>query len=496
MSQAVKVGIFATIVLVLLGWFVLKIEDLHPFAPAGRRIDALFDSVAGLDDRSAVRVSGVRVGRVDGIDLAPDNRRARVHLLLQRPLGLTEGTFARISNLGLLGDKYVELVPGPSDAPTLPEEATIEGLTPPGFDDAMAKLNDVADAIQAVAKPVSEGLTGTGQPTPLSRLIDNLEATTGEIRLLVETNREQLSGTIRNFDQVSATLARELPGLVERLDSLLASVDAVVTENRGNLATSAANVAELTDDLRQTTADLNVISGRLARGEGSLGKLLASDQAHDELVSTLDSIQSGVGELTDTLGRVKKLRLDLDMHGFSLPDRNDSLGSFGLTLFPREDSRRLYRVGLSQTPGGSEQVKRRVVTVTGPDGESRTTTIDTVTTEENRSVLTAMVGLRLADDTRVWTGLIENRFGVDAQVPLWRRRFWLDFKAFDFDRQGNRDPHLRLGGRYFVNDNLYLMGGYDDPLESDLGSFFLGGGIRWNDDDLKYLLGSLPLGGL
>jgi ABC-type transporter Mla subunit MlaD len=70
MTQALKVGIFATIVLLLVGWFVLKIEDLNPFAPQGRVIDAVFESIAGLDDRSAVRIAGVRVGTVDGIELA------------------------------------------------------------------------------------------------------------------------------------------------------------------------------------------------------------------------------------------------------------------------------------------------------------------------------------------------------------------------------------------------------------------------------------------
>ena len=33
---------------------------------------------------------------------------------------------------------------------------------------------------------------------------------------------------------------------------------------------------------------------------------------------------------------------------------------------------------------------------------------------------------------------------------------------------------------------------YDDLLESDYGSAFLGVGISWRDDDLKYLLGSVP----
>lgn len=61
-------------------------------------MDALFDSVAGLDDKSAVRVAGVRVGRVDGIRL--EGRRARVTLLLETPMTLVEGTRALVSNMG------------------------------------------------------------------------------------------------------------------------------------------------------------------------------------------------------------------------------------------------------------------------------------------------------------------------------------------------------------------------------------------------------------
>jgi virulence factor Mce-like protein len=357
MTQALKVGIFATIVLLLLAWFVLKIEDLNPFAPQGRVIDAVFESIAGLDDRSAVRIAGVRVGTVDGIELADDNRRARVHLRLDEPLGLTEGTFARISNLGLLGDKYVELVPGPPEAALLPEVAVIPGMTMPGFDDAMATLNEVANSIRRVADPLAAGLSGEGPPTPISRLIGNLEATSAEIRLLVEGNRGQLDATIANFETFSAALARELPPLVARMEALLAQVDAVVAENRGALGESAQNVAELTGELRGASRDLSAIAGRLERGEGTIGQLLTSDEAHDELVATLGSVQSGVGKLSDTLGRVDKLRLDLDLGGFYLPSAEESHGSLGLTLIPSEDSDKLYRIALSQTPHGDTRTK-------------------------------------------------------------------------------------------------------------------------------------------
>ena len=499
MSQVVKVGIFATIVLLLAAWFVLKIEDFNPFAPAGVALDAAFTSVAGLDDGAAVRIAGVRVGRVDGIELA--GREARVHLVLDDDLQLTEGTHARVASLGLLGDKYVEIVPGPPGAPPLPEGAVIPGQTALSFDDAMAKLNDVADSISGLAGGFGGALSGEGEPTPLSRLIGNLESTSAEIRLLVETNREELGSTIRNFEQVSATLARDLPGLVARMEGLIAEVGGlvgqvggVVGENRADVRRSTENFAELTEEMRGAAANLSAISGRLERGEGTLGKLLTSEEAHAELVDTMDSIQAGVTDLSDTLGRAKRLQLDLDLQGFALADRDDSHGTFGLTLRSDEDTNKLYRVALSQTPAGEREAKTQRITVTNPDGSVETTTVETFT-EQDDSVLSALVGVRLRTDTRLWAGLIEDRFGVQAEHPFLGDRLWVDFQAFDFDRPGDRDPHLRLTGRYHLDDYIFLMGGYDDPLESDLDSLFVGGGIRWTDENLKYLLGAIPLGG-
>lgn len=493
MSQAVKVGIFALIALGLAGYFILKIEDFNPFAGDATRVDALFESVAGLDDKSTIRVAGVRVGRVDGISL--DGRMARVHLLLEEDVGLTEGSFARISNMGLLGDKYIELVPGSTEAPPLPDGATIPGITSPSFDDAMAKLNDVADSIQGLTDPLAGSITGEGEETSLSRLIDNLEATTEQIRLLVEANREQIGRTIGNFEVASAALARELPRLSSQMEAVLAEIHGVVSENREEMGTSAENIAELTEALKTSVDDLNQISGKMARGEGSIGKLLNSDEAHDELVGTMESIQGGVDQLSDTLGRVGRLRLDVDLEGW-VPSESerDSYGGVGLTLIPNPDSRRMYRVGLASAPQGDERMKTQVITETLPDGTTETTRIETLT-REDEPVISALVGYRWDNGLRLWTGLVEEDFGVQAEYPFFERRFWLDFKAFSFDRDDDLDPHLRLTGKWYVNDNVYLQGGYDDPLVDEFDSLFVGGGVRWTDDDLKYLLGSVPTSG-
>src|ERR1700712_1902536 len=131
MKSLVKIGVFATLCLVVLGVLIWKIEDINPFGTKGMHVRAVFDSVAGLDDKASVRIAGVRVGHVDGLGL--QGTRARVNMVMERPIPLTVGTTARIANLGLLGEKYVELIPGPPTGAPLPENAVLVGTTPPSL---------------------------------------------------------------------------------------------------------------------------------------------------------------------------------------------------------------------------------------------------------------------------------------------------------------------------------------------------------------------------
>jgi phospholipid/cholesterol/gamma-HCH transport system substrate-binding protein len=483
MPQAVKLGIFAIVVLVLLGYMVLKIEDVRLFGGAERGVVAVFDSVAGLDDKAAVRIAGVRVGRVDGIELV--DRKARVNLVLEEEVPLTEGTVARIANMGLLGDKYVVLEPGPESASLLPDDAVIPGYTPPTFDEALAKFNRVGDSLGGIAEDGDIG-----------RLIDNLAAVAEEIRYLVEANRDQVSATVANVETFSATLARELPLITSqveevlvRMDRTLAQLEGAVGESRPDVEATAANLRRLTEDARTSVDNLNDVTGRLARGEGSLGKLLTSDEAHDELVSALGSVESGVETLTGALGGIQKIQLQLGLESYWLESVEESRSAFTLDIDPR--SGKLYRVAVVDTPFGKEETKLRRTTVTLPDGTTETTTTETFERTEDVQ-LTGLFGFRLFDDSRFWAGIIESSGGVQVEHPLGGGRLWLSLEAFDFNREGDLEPHIRLSGRYRLTDMIYLRAGYDDFLEGERDSLFLGGGLTWRDDDLKYLLGNLP----
>ena len=492
MAQAVKVGIFAAICLVVLAVLIWNIEEINPFAPQQRRVDAVFDSVAGLDEKATVRVAGVRVGQVESLGLGPNGRNARVTIRLDRPLDLRAGTIARVANLGLLGEKYVEILPGPAGGPPLPEDAVLPGETPLSIDDAMAKLGEIGKSIQRATGSFADVDLGGS----LDRLAKDLELTSREVRLLVAENRATVNSTLASFDQASATLARELPRLAEQMNRTLSQIEGILAENRPNVAGSTENIRELTGSLQTSVDNLNRISEKIASGEGTIGKLVNSEEAHQELVATLDSIQGGVESLSGTLGAINRFKIDLDMQAAYLPGLDeDAISSTTrsqlLVDIDPQDEVRLYRAGIVHTPQGKRRDKTQQVTVTLPDGTTQTTTTQTVS-EERDYQISALFGYRSPQDLRLWAGIIEGSGGAQAEYPLFDKRLWLSFEAYDFSRPDDKAPHLRLTGRYQLNPNLYLIGGYDDFLESQYDSLFLGGGIRWNDDNIKYLLGAAP----
>ncbi len=482
MKSLVKVGVFATLCLIVLGVLIWKIEDLNPFAKKGQRLHAVFSSVAGLDDKASVRIAGVRVGHVDGLGL--QGTQARVTMVLERQVPLTVGTTARIANLGLLGEKYVELVPGPPAAPPLPDNALLIGSTPPSLDDAMAKINDIGASIQKVTGQLSSSDVGSG----ISRLLADIQLTSTEIRMLVAENRASVGSSVRNIDSLTAVLARELPRLAAETNRTLDQISTLVSENRGNVSGSLDNIRELTTKLQTSADNLNKISGTIASGQGTIGKLVNDDKAYNDVVSTLDSIKGGVETLSKSFGGLNKFKIDLDLQGYYLENPKDSQTAFRLDIDP-QDGKRLYRAGIVSTPEGRRSEKTQTYTVTPPSGVPETTTIHTVTEDRTYSA-TALFGYKAPWDTRLYAGIIEGSGGAQVEYPLpvLDRKLLLSFEAFDFNRPNNQSAHLRLLGRYQFHPNLYLVGGYDDPLERNR-SFFLGGGIRWNDDNIKALLG-------
>jgi phospholipid/cholesterol/gamma-HCH transport system substrate-binding protein len=81
----------------------------------GYQLIAQFENIDGIRDGSDVRIGGVKIGSVTSTTLDPKTFLATVGMSVEPSVKLPDDTVAEIVSSGLLGDKYMSLVPGGSD---------------------------------------------------------------------------------------------------------------------------------------------------------------------------------------------------------------------------------------------------------------------------------------------------------------------------------------------------------------------------------------------
>jgi phospholipid/cholesterol/gamma-HCH transport system substrate-binding protein len=113
---------FAVLV-VAIGFMVVASSKIEVKAIEGYPVNIVFQQAGGLENGSDVRISGLKVGTVTDRYLDEDFN-ARVKVVVKSDVKLPEDTLAEIMGDGLMGGKFVNLVPGKSRK-MLEENATI-----------------------------------------------------------------------------------------------------------------------------------------------------------------------------------------------------------------------------------------------------------------------------------------------------------------------------------------------------------------------------------
>ena len=113
-STEVTVGLFVMLGLAALFFLAMKVSNLSAFSDEqGYRVTAEFENIGGLKARSPVTLAGVRIGRVERIELDPETYNANVVLNLYSSFDtLPTDTAASIYTAGLLGEQYIGIEAG------------------------------------------------------------------------------------------------------------------------------------------------------------------------------------------------------------------------------------------------------------------------------------------------------------------------------------------------------------------------------------------------
>jgi len=128
-----KVGIFVFVGLVILAIFILSIGGFKTWS-SGYRININFNFVNGVKAGAPVRFAGVDVGEVKKVVLSfiPQENRSNVRLeiWLRNTIKIPVDSSVWVNTLGLLGEKYVEIMPGKDYANFLKANGSLAGVDP------------------------------------------------------------------------------------------------------------------------------------------------------------------------------------------------------------------------------------------------------------------------------------------------------------------------------------------------------------------------------
>ena len=479
MKLETKIGAFFIATLAILGLLILRTEKLDLFSGNSQaKVVTEFDQVAGLNPQSAVRVAGVRVGVVTGIDL--DGKRARVTMSLPRDYPLYKDATASLSAIGILGEKYIELDPGHPEAGRMADNAIVPSKVGPGLDNLMESLGEIAKNVKGITYALNQSIGGEPGRAKMDEIMDNIRVLTGEFRAMAQENHGTVNATLGNVQSLTSDLKDKLPLIAKQFEDLGRNLNDLVVSNKPEIQGVIGDVRKLTASLQATSDNIKSITAKLDKGEGTIGKLLNDD-------STVTKLNSAVDNVNSMLTGWKSMDLNLDLNFARWTRRGDSAVGLDIDIVPARDH--WYALGFHSTPDGKIATSQSTSINNGVTNQSSTVTTDQVFT------LNAQFAKRLADHYVLTAGIVEGKGGGGAEYRTLNDRLRIGLLGYDFTKRDEKpNPRYRITGSFQFDKNMYVQTGVQDLDNKDLRSFFIGGGLRWTDEDLKKLVGLATVG--
>ena len=211
---------------------------------------AVFSNVSGLEGGNFVRIAGVEVGKVTGVDLHRDGS-VTVDFAVDRNLPLTEGTRAVVRYENLIGDRYLALEAGPGSVRKLPAGGTIP-------------LTQTAPALDV------DALIGGFRPLFRALDPDQVNALSGELLNVFQGQGATISSVLAQTSALTSTLADrdELIGqVIDNLNVVLgrfATRDDQFAQGVDKLSELVAGLADRRSDIATGTAYINAAAATAA----------------------------------------------------------------------------------------------------------------------------------------------------------------------------------------------------------------------------------------
>jgi phospholipid/cholesterol/gamma-HCH transport system substrate-binding protein len=373
------------------------------------------------------------------------------------------------------------------------------------IDKLLRELGLIAEDVKAVTASLRAVAGGEEGEASLRAIVNNTRELSENLNNVVKRNEDRLGIMISNLTSASKEMEKTfvaLSDVTERIKRGEGSVGKLIKDDRvfDNLNETVASLKDImekinrgegtvgklvneervVDNLNETLVSMKDISDKINKGEGTIGKLVNDEETVNNLNAGLKSIDESMKGINRYVSKSEQFRTFLSYRGEYLFDKSDAKSYLDLKFQPKWD--KFYILGVVTDPRG-----KRTVTDRTTDGK----TTRTEEWEKDELLFNVEIGKRFKDVV-LRGGLLESTGGIGLDYFALNDDLKFTCEAFDFD--ADRDPHLKVFAEYELLKHVYLSAGWDDFLSNEGNeSPFIGFSIRFEDDDLKYLLTSAPL---
>lgn len=337
-GRKLRVGVFVLIgVAAFLGMVYALGARARLFEPRFT-VHADFTEVGGLVEGATVRLAGVQIGRVSGVNLPPAPAgKVRVDMTIARRYGdrVRKDSVARIETQGLLGDRIVEITVGSAQAAPVKGGDVLASKDPFDITKVVSESAGVVKSVSALA----ESLQKTAEALNQSGIIEEAAATVKSARTITD----QVGRVVNEVERgkgLAHALVYDEPVALRKLDGLVASTQALVErvqrgEGAAGVLTSEQSTAAakrfvaamdklsrvveqpsaedgvlpallfdpkyrgMLDDARVLAHNLREVSDRLVGGRGTIGALVKDEPADASISQTSRDLQATMANLKE-----------------------------------------------------------------------------------------------------------------------------------------------------------------------------------------------------
>ncbi|NBV40477.1 MCE family protein [bacterium] len=523
-----KVGLFVILSITIFIFMILGIGVFRFNTSGYNEYFVEFKDVVGLSKKAGVKIAGVEVGWVENIDLIKGSMQAQAKIKINQHYKLYDNAYAVVRQEGLIGTKYLEVIPGD---PLLPQIHSGDILAKPGreavsVDEILYKVKGITDNVSEFTESLRDAFAGQNGTDQLKLTLSNVSQAAEKINNLASSlervtvnNEDNLHSLIENLNEFTAVLREDMPNLKNTISDISNSLSSSFDNLSSKLNITADTVAAAAQEAQEGMQSLSAVAEKIDDGRGFIGKLINNDEMYYD-------IQQAVAGMKSYLTKFDNIGIILDAHFESMytPVDNyrwaDSKGYFNFRIHTADDYFYLAQVVQSQRGFISKKYQyndyydenQNLISYTEYVADSSPTDANAVRNRFTfaperlvRERINTAFGLqfgKIYNDLALRIGLFEGSFGfgVDYFLPIPSENFaWIMcFEGFDFNGSHrfdltDRRPHLKWYNKMFLFNNIYFTVGADDFASKTSANGFWGMGLRFGDDDIKFILTRLGL---